>query len=208
MKIAAPLAILITTAATIACSTTPIQTTDQWGNSKYRLAQEDPATAQRHDAASAHIARVAALSNLSGRFQGTGPENELTLVLERIRDPRVESRISLSLTVSGRYRGKEVREVGLVRLGKLSTTPTVSYFPDFDPEATPLSRAAIRFGDAGPRAACGFSLQPKGDGFSGETSCERAFSGAPGKWSIEIQSGDIQLTNLESGETLRFAKTS
>jgi hypothetical protein len=206
MTIAARLAILATTVATFACSTTPIQTTDPWGNSKYTLAQEDPATAQRHDAASAHIARVAALSYLSGRFQGTSPENELTLALERIRDPRVESRISLTLTVSGRYRGEEIRKTVLVRLAKLSTTPTVSYFPDFDPEATPLSRAAIRFGDAGPRAACGFTLQPKGDGFSAETSCERAFGG-PGKWSIEIQPGDIQLTNLGTGETLRFART-
>jgi hypothetical protein len=76
MTIAARLAIFATTVATFACSTTPIQTTDPWGNSKYTLAQEDPATAQRHDAASAHITRVAALSYLSGRFQGTSPEND------------------------------------------------------------------------------------------------------------------------------------
>src|SRR5688500_9014549 len=99
----------------LACSTTPIQTTDQWGNPTPTLAIEDYAESQRHRRVSEHISLVSALSTLSGRFLGTGPDNRLTIELERFPDPKM-GRVSLLLTLSGRYRGADVSRSGLMRL--------------------------------------------------------------------------------------------
>jgi hypothetical protein len=188
----------------LACSTTPIQTTDKWGNPKFNMTLEDPEEGQRHRRVSGHIGLVSSLSLLSDRFVGTSPENDLTLELERLRDPH-EGRVSLLLTVSGRYRGATVRRSGLVRLAGSDTAPRLTYYPDFEPAAS-TQKASVRFDrrSAGPR--CGVVLKPEGEGFSAETSCEGVLPGATGAWSVEIQPDGILLQNVQSGETLRFTK--
>jgi hypothetical protein len=54
-------------------------------------------------------------------------------------------------------------------------------------------------------------MKPKGDGFIGETlgttTCARAIRGAIGKWSLEIEPGNMRIRNTDSGQTLRFKQT-
>lgn len=188
----------------LACSTTPIQTTDQWGNPKFSMAIEDPIEGQRHRGVSGHISLVSSLSMLSGRFVGTGPDNQLTLDLDRLRDPQT-SRASLLLTLSGRYRGVGVSRSGLLRLTGMGTTPRVTYYPDLESTAS-LRKASIRLDRAVKGPSCCVDLKPAGEGFSAETSCGAVFPGGTGAWSLEIQPGEILARNVHSSETLRFTK--
>lgn len=183
----------------LGCSTTPVQTTDQWGNPKFNMTLEDPEEGQRHRRASGHVSLVSSLSMLSGRFVGTGSENELSIELERLRDPKV-GRVSLLLSVSGRYRGNEVRRSGLVRLAGSDAAPRLVYYPDFEPGAS-AQRVSLR--DRPPGRRCGVVLKPEGERFSAEPSCEDVL---PGQWALEIGADGIRLENVRSGETLRFTK--
>jgi hypothetical protein len=75
---------------------------------------------------------------------------------------------------------------------------------------TALSPNAARFTDEEAGAACGLSIDPRGDGFAGETSdasCTFALRGARGKWSVEVEPGSIRLRETTTGETLRFQRT-
>lgn len=182
----------------LACSTTPVQTTDQWGNPKFNMTFEDPEEGQRHRRASGHISLVSSLSMLSGRFVGTGPENDLTIELERFRDPKM-GRVSLLLTVSGRYGGNDVRRSGLVRLAGSDAAPRLAYYPDFEPGAS--TKVSVRDRPSGRH--CGVVLKPRGEGFSTETSCESVMAG---EWALEIGADGIRLKDVRSGETLRFTK--
>lgn len=158
----------------LACSTTPVHTTDQWGNPKFNMTLEDPEEGQRQRRASGHISLVSSLSMLSGRFVGTGPENDLMIELERLRDPKM-GRVSLLLTVSGRYRDNDVRRSGLVRLAGSDAAPRLAYYPDFEPGAS-TEEASVRDRPSGRH--CGVVLKPRGEGFSAETSCEGVMTGS------------------------------
>ena len=183
----------------LACSTSPIQTTDQWGNPKFSMAIEDPIEGTRHAGVSERISFVSVLAMLSGRFVGTGPDNQLTIDLERVRDPKL-GRVSLLLTVSGRYRGTDVRSSGLVRLAGPDAAPRLAYYPDFEPGAS-TQKVSLR--DQPPGRRCGVALIPRGEGFSAEPSCEDVL---PGQWALEIGADGIRLEDVRSGETLRFTK--
>jgi hypothetical protein len=192
----------------LACSTTPVETTNQWGNPKFNMTLEDPEEGQRHRRVSGHISLVSSLSMLSGRFVGTGPENDLTIELERLRDPKM-GRVSLLLTVSGRYRDNDVRRSGLVRLAGSDAALRLAYYPDFEPGAS-IQKASVRDRPSGRHCGvvpsgrhCGVVLKPRGESFSAETSCESVL---PGEWALEIGADGIRLENVRSGETLRFAK--
>lgn len=188
-----------------ACSTNPVQTTDQWGHPKFTLAIEDYEESQRHYRVSGHISLVSSLSMLSGRFVGTSPENDLTLELERLHDPQTGS-VSLLLTLSGLYRGASVRRSGLVRLTGWGATPRLTYYPDSEPTAS-IQKASVRVHRAvtGPR--CCVDLKPEGEGFSAETSCGALFPNGTGAWDVEIQPGELIAQNVRSGEKLRFTKS-
>jgi hypothetical protein len=183
----------------LACSTTPVETTNQWGNPKFNMTLEDPEEGQRHRRVSGHISLVSSLSMLSGRFVGTGPENDLTIELERLRDPKM-GRVSLLLTVSGRYRDNDVRRSGLVRLAGSDAALRLAYYPDFEPGAS-IQKVSVRDRPSGRH--CGVVLKPRGESFSAETSCESVL---PGEWALEIGADGIRLENVRSGETLRFTK--
>jgi hypothetical protein len=85
------------------------------------------------------------------------------------------------------------------------------YIPHFDPTVSALSTNVARFTDEEANAACGLVMDPKGDGFAGETvgsTCARAIRGAIGKWTIEVDPATIRIRNVKTGETLRFKKVS
>ena len=74
-----------------------------------------------------------------------------------------------------------------------------------------LSQKATRFTESEANAACGLILNPRGDGFAGETpgaACAMAMRGVLGKWTIEIEPGSIRVREVKSGETLRFKRVS
>lgn len=146
----------------------------------------------------------------SGTWQGSTPGNDLRLqIRSATTDP--SHLYDLYLQVSGKYQNENVRQQGLIRLEGQGKGVYFGYIPHFDPTVTALSTDVARFSDEEANAACGLVMDPKGDGFAGETvgsTCARALRGALGKWTIEIEPGSIRIRSVASGETLRFKKVS
>ncbi len=189
----------------LACSTALGQTTEDGGNPRPPSSNpsEDLTFQQNHEGMARHTRLVAALSLLSGRFEGTGAGNDLALELQRLRDPRLSS-VTLLVTVSGAYKGVPFGRSDLLRVRSDGTSPEASYLPDVDPNAARLAKAGRRFGD---RQACSVPFKPKGRGFIAEAPCGDLFPGGKGKWTMELQRGTIRLRSLESNETLEFVRT-
>ena len=145
---------------------------------------------------------------LSGTWQGSTPGNDLRLqIRSATTDP--SHLYDLYVQVSGKYQGDNVRQQGLIRLEGQGKSVYFGYIPHFDPTVTAMSTDVARFSEEEANAACGLVMDPKGDGFAGETvgsTCARAVRGALGKWTIELEPGSIRIRNVASGETLRFKK--
>jgi hypothetical protein len=148
---------------------------------------------------------IAAL--LSNTFEGSTPGNHLTLDLRPIVvDPQHPH--DLFLTVTGKFENDNIRQQGVIRLEQQGNDVYFTYIPHFDSTVTALSQDAGRFTEREISAACSFTLAPRGDGFVGNTlgaaTCALAIRGAVGKWSLELEPGNLRLRNTDSGETLRF----
>lgn len=154
---------------------------------------------------------VAFSTMLAGTWQGVTPGNELRLdidnvVLRSLRHPH-----DLFLDVTGRYENTNVNQSGYMHVHNQGNDVFVGFIPHFDPTVTSLSPRAGRFTASESNAACSFYVTPRGDGFFGETrggSCALAMRGALGKWEIELEPGTLAVRHAESGETLRFRKSS
>lgn len=149
-----------------------------------------------------HIASI-----LSGTFEGSTPGNHLRLDTRSVTiDPAHP--FDLFLQVSGQFEKDSVRQQGVIRLEAQGQDIYFTYIPHFDPAVTALSLDVGRFTERELESACSFTLKPKGDGFVGDTlgstTCALAMRGAIGKWSLELEPGNLRLRNLASGETLRF----
>jgi hypothetical protein len=150
---------------------------------------------------------IAAL--LSNTFEGSTPGNHLTLDLRPIVvDPQHPH--DLFLTVTGKFENDNIRQQGVIRLEQQGNDVYFTYIPHFDSTVTALSQDAGRFTEREISAACSFTLAPRGDGFVGNTlgaaTCALAIRGAVGKWSLELEPGNLRLRNVDSGETLRFQR--
>jgi hypothetical protein len=146
-------------------------------------------------------------SILSGTFEGSTPGNRLRLDTRSVTiDPGHP--FDLFLQVSGQFQKDSVRQQGVIRLEAQGQDIYFTYIPHFNPAITALSSDVGRFTERELNSACSFTLKPKGDGFVGDTlgstTCALAMRGAIGKWSLEIEPGNLRLRNLDSGETLRF----
>lgn len=150
-------------------------------------------------------------SILSNTFDGSTPGNHLTLDLRPITvDPNHP--YDLFLTVHGQFENDNIRQQGMIRLEQQGEDVYFTYIPHFDPSVTALSQDAGRFNERELSSACSFTLKPRGDGFVGDTlgaaTCALAMRGAVGKWSLELEPGNLRVRNVDSGETLRFQKVS
>jgi hypothetical protein len=149
-------------------------------------------------------------SMITGTFRGSTPGNELTLDIRIVGVPTSTNAFDLFVTASGSYQGRNVRETGLLRAENQGRHVGLTYIPHFDPTVSGMSNEATRFTPEEIRSACGFYLDPRGDGYGGETqgstSCAMAIHGATGKWTLEVEPGMLRLRNVESGETLRFQR--
>ena len=144
---------------------------------------------------------------LSNTFEGSTPGNHLTLDLRPISvDPNHPH--DLFLTVRGQFEKTNIHQQGMIRLEQQGNDVYFTYIPHFDPTITSLSADAGRFNEREVSAACSFTLAPRGDGFAGSTlgaaTCALAIRGAVGKWSLELEPGNLRIQNVDSGETLRF----
>jgi hypothetical protein len=159
-------------------------------------------------AAAAEMSAHNLANMLTGVFVGSTPNNNLKLDIQTITsDPGNE--FDLFLAVSGQFETTTVRQQGVIRLQPQGQGVYFGYVPHFDPSVTAVSPAADRFTEREAGAACGFMLNEKGDGFSGETlgsACALAMRGAFQKWTIEVEPGTIRLQDPKTGETLRFTK--
>ena len=145
---------------------------------------------------------------LSGTFQGSTPGNELRLEIRSVQTD-LEHPYDLFVEISGKYQDELVRRQGVLRLEQQGQHVYMGYIPHFDPTVTAMSPNAARFTDQEAGAACGLTVDPKGDGFAGKTSgqsCMFALRGVRGKWSVEVEPGSIRLREVDSGETLRFRR--
>jgi hypothetical protein len=146
-------------------------------------------------------------SMLAGTFDGATPGNHLRLNVQSLAiDP--EHPFDLFLQVSGQFEKDNVRQQGVIRLERQGTSVYFTYIPHFDPSITSLSADAGRFTERELSASCSFVMKPEGDGFAGETlgstACALAMRGATGKWTVEVEPGNLRIRNTASGETLRF----
>ncbi len=161
--------------------------------------------ADKNDDRVFHIASI-----LSGTFEGSTPGNRLTLDISTITvDP--SHPYDLFLRVSGQFEKTNVQQQGLIRLEAQGNDIYFTYIPHFNPTVTALSMDAGRFTERELTSACSFVLKPKGDGFVGDTlgttTCALAMQGAFGKWSLELEPGNLRVQNVETAETLRFRLT-
>jgi hypothetical protein len=144
---------------------------------------------------------------LSGTFEGSTPGNHLRLDLRPVTiDPAHP--YDLFLEVTGKFQNDNVRQQGVMRLEQQGQDVYLTYIPHFNPAITALSNDAGRFTERELSSACSFVVKPRGDGFFGDTlgsaTCAMAMRGAVGKWTVEIEPGNLRVRNTESGETLRF----
>lgn len=158
-------------------------------------------------ASSDHVFDIASI--LSGTFEGSTPGNHLRLDTRSVTiDPGHP--FDLFLQVSGQFEKDSVRQQGVIRLEAQGQDIYFTYIPHFNPAVTALSADVGRFTERELNSACSFTLKPKGDGFVGDTlgstTCALAMRGAIGKWSLEIEPGNLRLRNVGSGETLRFGR--
>ena len=150
-------------------------------------------------------------SILQGRFEGSTPNNHLTLDLSTVTiDP--SHPFDIFVQVSGKFEKDNVRQQGLIRLESQGEDIYFTYIPHFNPAVTVLSNDVGEFTERELTSACSFIMKPVGDGFGGETlgitACAQAMRGAIGKWSVELEPGGIRLQSVQTGETLRFTQTS
>jgi len=149
-------------------------------------------------------------SILSGTFKGSTPGNDLRLDLRPVTTDS-QHLYDLFLECTGKYQGENVRRQGLLRLEAQGPNVYIGYIPHFDATVSALSPDATRFTENEANAACGLVLNPRGDGFAGETpgaSCAMALRGVLGKWTVEVEPGSIRVREVKSGETLRFKRIS
>jgi hypothetical protein len=159
-------------------------------------------------ASSDRIFEIASI--LQGRFEGSTPGNHLRVDMSTVTiDP--SHPFDIFVQVTGRFENDNVRQQGVIRLESQGQDIYFTYIPHFDPSITVLSNDAGRFTERELTSACSFTVKPRGDGFVGDTlgttACALAMRGATGKWSLELEPGNLRVRNVESGETLRFAQT-
>jgi len=147
---------------------------------------------------------------LTGKFEGSTPGNRLALDISNITvDPNHP--YDLFLRVNGQFENTNVQQQGMIRLETQGNDIYFTYIPHFNPTVTALSMDAGRFTERELTSACSFVLKPKGDGFAGDTlgttTCALAMQGAVGKWSLELEPGNLRLQNVDTSETLRFRLT-
>ena len=157
-------------------------------------------------------ARVYQISSmLSGTYEGATPGNHLMLRLSPVTLEPARP-YDLFLSVSGAFEKNNIFQQGVIRLETQGRDVYFTYIPHFNPQVTALSNDAGRFTERELSSACSFVMNPKGDGFAGDTlgsaTCALAMRGAVGKWSVEVEPGQVRVRNVDSGETLRFKKTS
>ncbi|MGH9369737.1 MAG: hypothetical protein ACRD3M_18965 [Thermoanaerobaculia bacterium] len=145
---------------------------------------------------------------LSGTWRGSTPGNNLLITTTSFTsDPGHP--YDLFVQIAGKYQNDNVRLQGVMRFDIEGTDVLVTYVPHFDPTVTALSPGAAQFTDREATAACGLNMNPRGDGFIGETlgsSCALAIRGANSKWTVEAEPGSLRLRDARTGETLRFKR--
>jgi hypothetical protein len=148
-------------------------------------------------------------SMLSGTFEGATPGNHLLLSLSPVTLEPARP-YDLFLSVTGTFEKDNIYQQGVIRLETQGKDIYFTYIPHFNPQVTSLSTDAGRFTERELSSACSFVMNPRGDGFAGDTlgttSCALAMRGAVGRWSLELEPGSIRVRNSDSGETLRFKK--
>jgi hypothetical protein len=147
---------------------------------------------------------------LSGSFEGSTPGNHLNLNLQTLaNDP--DHPYNQFVQVAGKFENDNVRLQGVIQLERQGQDVYFTYIPHFNPMVSSLSNDAGHFTERELTSACSFVMKPKGDGFIGETlgttTCAMAIRGAIGKWSLEIEPGNMRIRNTDSGQTLRFQQT-
>jgi hypothetical protein len=154
-----------------------------------------------------HIYQISSM--FSGTYEGSTPGNHLRLALSPVTLEPAHP-YDLFLSVSGTFEKDSVVQQGVIRFETQGKDVYFTYIPHFNPAVTALSNDAGRFTERELSSACSFVMNPRGDGFAGDTlgatTCALAMRGAIGKWNVEIEPGSIRLRNADSGETLRFTK--
>lgn len=148
---------------------------------------------------------------LTGTYQGSTPGNALKAIVTGTVSPSPSNEFNLPVQVTGKYGDTNVRLQGVMHLENQGRSVLLQYIPHFDPVVGGTT-AQLQFTPRELESACNFDVNPRGDGYFGETvgstTCVLAIRGAVGKWSFEVEPGSIRIRNSGTGETLRFRRVS
>ncbi len=134
--------------------------------------------------------------DLAGQLQGwyeavAGPGNHLKVLIQPA-GAGVGYSYNFDVTIQGKYEKRNTNIQGTLHIER--------------------EGEGVRFRWESRKGGCDIPLRRAGDGFEGETlagACLTAFQNpVPGKWKFEIEPGGmIRIRSVDTGETLRFRKT-
>jgi hypothetical protein len=140
------------------------------------------------------------LSNtLQGRYNGVaGPGNQLLLVVQP-KSAGPNGMFLFDITIQGKYEGRTIQIFGSLKVEREGQAARLTW------------RNADSGAARGAQRSCDFPMKRAGDAFDGQTlrdQCSTALQlPTPGTWSLHVEPGTITVRSVETGETLRFAKS-
>ncbi len=163
-------------------------------------------SAPRSAAAQGSASEVASM--ISGTHQLRNEDSDVRLQISSTGG--VGSTMNLLVTASGTYKGKEVRQQGVIRLVSEGPDVRVTVIPHFSP-VTELSPDVNRFSEIEQRSACTLYLERDEGKWTGATegpgTCVQAVTGAAGQWQVEILRGALRFVDVGTKQALCFQKT-
>lgn len=142
-------------------------------------------------AAGANEPSVDLASLLQGRYDGVaGPGNQLHVVVQP-RSAGSSNTYVFEVTIQGKYEDRTISLHGPLKVEREGTAARLTW--------------------SNGRASCDFPFKRVGDAFEGQSlrdACMTAFQvPVPGTWTVHIEPGTVTIKSVETGETLRFAKS-
>jgi hypothetical protein len=140
------------------------------------------------------------LSNLiGGRYNGVaGPGNQLHLVVQP-KSAGANGTFLYDVTIQGKYEGKTIQIFGSLRIDREGKAARLTW------------RNADSGASRGTQRSCDFPMKRAGDAFDGQTLRDQCMTAlqlpTPGTWALHVEPGTITIRSVETGETLRFAKS-
>ncbi len=152
---------------------------------------------------------------LAGKFRGSSPGNDLTIVSTRLGGTPTLQVEKLEVRVAGKYQGDAVLLRGLWRISYQGNAVSLVFIPGFDPTRAGRHFSDPTFSPTELDAGCWTMLAAGNGGFEGSVkpfpNCRNALQAGAvqsvGKeWSARFSADTMRFENRETGEILSFSR--